>query len=235
MLDSGSLLQRLVALALCSSFAADEARPRAEAFLSDEQVGNELQIASARFLLLTLPQGEAVKLAVGMLDDEREEIREAAVASLAECESSDLGRGTRARSGRSIISYGNSDGKPIVPLPPKALKVDDVLPLLDRESNEKIRAHLGYLLALFGNDRGLDELIEYWRSHEDDDELPNLVYRAVASLNDASKTPILVEIYESLDSYEVGDFYWTIRIMSGTDVLRLRKRIRDEVGMSELQ
>ena len=36
-------------------------------------------------------------------------------------------------------------------------------------------------------------------------------------------------------TYEVSEFYWTIRIMTGPDILKFRKQIRDEVGMNQLQ
>lgn len=36
-------------------------------------------------------------------------------------------------------------------------------------------------------------------------------------------------------SYYIRDFYWTIRVMDGPNVLRLRKQMRDEVGMANLQ
>jgi hypothetical protein len=65
--------------------------------------------------------------------------------------------------------------------------------------------------------------------------LGRLVYRAIAALNDSSRVSVLVTIYGRLDPWEASEFYWTIRIMSGRDVLRLRKKIRDEVGMSNLR
>ncbi len=237
MLDSGSLVQRLVAMALCSTFKTPEARPKATAFLNDPQAGDELKIASARYLLLSLPEREAVATAVRLLGDGRETIRVAAAARLAGVgqELTVLGRGSSARYDQTLISYDSSNGKPIVPLPPKTLKVDDIRPVYDRETNEKVRAYLGHLLALFGDGRGLDELIRYWRAHKDEGFETSLVYQAIASLDDASKAPVLVEIYEGLESYSTTDFYWTIRPMTGAEILRLRKRIRDEVGMSELR
>ena len=33
----------------------------------------------------------------------------------------------------------------------------------------------------------------------------------------------------------MSDFYWTIRIMSGPEILKFRKQIRDEVGMENLR
>jgi len=36
-------------------------------------------------------------------------------------------------------------------------------------------------------------------------------------------------------SYDVRNFYWSIRAMHGPEILKLRKRIRDEVGMEMLK
>jgi hypothetical protein len=51
---------------------------------------------------------------------------------------------------------------------------------------------------------------------------------------------VLEEIYKKLSatrngSYYMKSFYWTIRSMHGAEVLKLRKQIRDEVGMDNLR
>ena len=54
-------------------------------------------------------------------------------------------------------------------------------------------------------------------------------------MDDSSQIPVLRRIYAGLGQYEVSEFYWTIRIMTGPEMLKFRKQIRDEVGMSQLQ
>jgi hypothetical protein len=63
------------------------------------------------------------------------------------------------------------------------------------------------------------------------------MYRAITALNDDSLTPILAEIYHNMagDNYSIKQFYWTIRGIKGEQILKLRKQIRDEVGMPQLQ
>jgi hypothetical protein len=65
------------------------------------------------------------------------------------------------------------------------------------------------------------------------------VFEALAERNRAADVPVLEEIYEFLrkeyDTDAVREFYWTIRTMTGPEVLALRKRIRSEVGMDSLQ
>jgi hypothetical protein len=38
-----------------------------------------------------------------------------------------------------------------------------------------------------------------------------------------------------MESYYRSEFYWTIRIMTGPEILKFRKQIRDEIGMGQLQ
>jgi len=40
---------------------------------------------------------------------------------------------------------------------------------------------------------------------------------------------------DKVPQHEVRDFYWTIRVMTGPEVLRLRKEIRDQAGMEKLR
>jgi hypothetical protein len=64
-----------------------------------------------------------------------------------------------------------------------------------------------------------------------------MVYRAITRLDDDSQTPILEEIYAVMgkNQWQLHRFYWTIRGMHGPNILKLRKKIRDEVGMVKLQ
>jgi hypothetical protein len=62
-----------------------------------------------------------------------------------------------------------------------------------------------------------------------------LAYRAIAALDDSSQVAVLREIVGRLDASEMRDFYWTVRAMSGDEMLKLRKEIRDKVGMEKLQ
>ena len=53
--------------------------------------------------------------------------------------------------------------------------------------------------------------------------------------DDPRHIPVLREIYGKLQEYEMSEFYWTIRIMSGPEIVKFRKQVRDEVGPSRLQ
>ena len=126
------------------------------------------------------------------------------------------------------VSYGRTSGTPIVPKPPAGVTVEDVRPLVG-DADPETAACAGYLLALLGEPEGMEPLLNYWRQHEGRyDEWNKMMYQAIAVLDDPKYVPILREIYGKLQEYEVSEFYWTIRIMSGPEILKLRKQIRDE-------
>ena len=79
---------------------------------------------------------------------------------------------------------------------------------------------------------GLPPLLAYWESQSSTiagTTRPTLVYRAIATLDDDSQTPILEQMYKSFakSQYEAKQFYWIIRVMHGPNILKLRKTIRD--------
>ncbi|MBI1249390.1 hypothetical protein GC197_16315 [bacterium] len=131
----------------------------------------------------------------------------------------------------------SSDRGPIIPEPPAGISAEAVAPLLEHE-DLMVRAYAGYVLTMFGKREGLAPLLKYWQEKQNDypsDDLKKLVYRAIAKLNASEHVDVLRQIYETLDDYEKSEFYWTIRIMSGEEVLRLRKDIRDTYGIENLR
>jgi len=135
-------------------------------------------------------------------------------------------------SDEDAAAFGRRSGEPIVPTPPTGLKAAQVAPLL-ADSDPKVVAHAAYLLTLFGDPAGLPPLLKYWRSSKEDRAaLDKFVYRAIAALNDSSQIPVLREIYGRLDKYEVDEFYWTIRIIDGPEILPFRKQVRADMQKS---
>ncbi len=126
-------------------------------------------------------------------------------------------------------------GSKIEIAPPDGLTEEQVRPLLASKDPD-IAAAAGYLLATFGKSDGMDVLINRWRTDKARGHgWTQPVYRAISVLDDDARTPILREINSQLHPYEKRDFYWTIRTMHGADVVKLRKEIRDEVGMDQLR
>ena len=125
---------------------------------------------------------------------------------------------------------------------PAELTPDHVRPLLDSD-NETVSLLARYVLAVLGEPVDVGPLIARWRK-EGSPRYGSLrwdrpVFEALAERNRAADVPVLEEIYEFLreeyDTDAVREFYWTIRTMTGPEVLALRKRIRSEVGMDSLQ
>ena len=122
---------------------------------------------------------------------------------------------------------------------PKGVAPDDLRPFL-RDPDPELAAYAGYVLALLGQTDGLPPLLAQWRSRRDQAALwDSLVERAVAALDDAGQVSVLETIYESFDreheTYRIKELYWNMRSLGGPEALKLRKRIRDEVGMDNLR
>jgi hypothetical protein len=122
------------------------------------------------------------------------------------------------------ISRNNT---PIIPKPPEGVKAEYVRPLLT-DPDFEVAAGAGYLLSVLGEPDGIEPLLKYWRRQQKSDtESSKLVYQAIAVLDDPKHIPVLREIFAKLDKSELYEFYWTIRIMSGPEILKFRKQVRD--------
>ena len=122
------------------------------------------------------------------------------------------------------------------PQPPAELDSGLLSPFLT-DPDDATAAYAAYLLARNKDPQGLDALIARWQEHKDSEEARELVYEAIAFLNSADHVHILEDIYATFAEhrYRVRPFYWAIRPMTGDKVLRLRKKIRDDVGMDLLR
>ena len=91
-----------------------------------------------------------------------------------------------------------------------------------------------------GKRDGLPPLLKYWHEHgKTDDSWQRLVYRAIAATgndDDIAHIEVIYRILREPDhEYYISELYWTIRGMDGPNALRLRKLIRQEVGMERLR
>jgi hypothetical protein len=230
----------LIALTLLLSASLEEAAPVAQKMMAETTASPELRRDAFQIYLLTCTKVESRREAIKALEHEDAMIREFGLIA--------LGEGARRmqalRGGHLYVDHVNEEllsgleasGQPIVPEAPKGLKVEMVRPFL-KSDDPRVRANAGYLLALLGEADGLETLLLYWRAKErTDTEWQKLVYRAISALKDDSQVRIVEEIYRlDKDRYTVRDLYWTIRSMEGPNALRLRKVIRDEVGMDSLR
>jgi HEAT repeat protein len=235
--EAGNERQRLIALALLAQAAADDAAAVAARLADDPKLGDSLRTDAFQIQLLTQSGPEAKKVSLATMRGSNTARKRLAMVYLI--------HGARQlavmHDGIYLYSVLNStfysstrSGQPIVPKPPDGLKLEDVRPLVG-DANAEVAACAGYLMALLGDTSGMEPLLQYWRQHgETSSEWKKLVYRAIAVSDDPKYIPVLREIYGKLDEYEMSEFYWTIRIMSGSEILAFRKQIRNEVGASQL-
>ena len=140
----------------------------------------------------------------------------------------------------STTYYSSSQDKPKVRItkPPIGLSAKMLKRVLEHGDLE-VKAYAAYLASLLEQDVNLDSLLDFFDANSDQEEIAKLVYRAIASQNAGDLVDVVEGIYDDFDGASdtslAADIYWTIRVMDGKQALRLRKRIRKEVGMSELQ
>ncbi len=234
--ESGSDLQRLVALAQLVAVAPEQGAELARGLADDESLGGDLRREALQVLLVASAKEDRRPIALSAIESDEPARRILALRYFVE----GIDGLTSLRDGSLSIRNpyhewtSHESGKPIIPLPPKGLKKQHVLPLLKHDELH-VRAYAGYLLAVMEDPQGMPGLIEYYREQPDADSRKRLVYRAIAALDDSDRLPILKTIYQGLDTYDMDEFYWTIRIMSGPEVLKFRKEIRDRLGMNILR
>jgi hypothetical protein len=241
MTKNGTEMQRSAALAILVVLDKSAALAPAQEEYSDPKSGDWLRLDSLQVLLLAESPNQAIPLAVSAVADKT--ARKAAVPYLAF--GADSIRELRGSiylnvSQSSEIDFNQPAQPIIVDAPPGLDTAANGASLKDLSADDEAQLGLAadYLRALIGDRGGLPQLIDAARaSNWKDDQLTRLTYRAIAKINDDSQTPVLAEIYHSYtaDSYEIREFYWTIRSMSGPNILALRKKIRDEVGMARLE
>jgi HEAT repeat protein/thiol-disulfide isomerase/thioredoxin len=227
----GSELRRLVALAVLSYADTDRAVEIACGILSDPKAGEDLRRDAFRLLLVTQPKKEGEKQAVAALalkdasrwqpaleylvhgSSEMQQLRDAIYVFAPERNSSN--------------PFGN---EPLVIKPPEGLQADHLRPLLSH-ADPLVAARAGYLMALLGDRDGLEPLLRYVRKEgKQNDNWKQLAVQAIAAADDSTQLPFLKEVYAGLERYEVSRFYWTIRVMTGPEILKFRKQIRDDAG-----
>lgn len=239
MADHGSANQRLVALALLLTASPDDAAAAAKPLVSNGGAGDGLRTAALQVLLLAQTRAEGIKTALANFDAPRS-MRKAAVGYLAAGADP-----IRTIQGEIFLNFQNpqiefrtfGEGTPIVIEPPAGVTPESLRPLLS-DPDPDIVAYASYLLCLGGDMKALPWVVGGWELHRDDATWRKLAYRAIAVSGDDAQTPKLQEIYGSFDQKDtvgIRDFYWTIRVMKGEQVMKLRKRIRDEIGMDSLR
>lgn len=116
--------------------------------------------------------------------------------------------------------------------------LEQVEPFLDH-SDPRTRASAAYLATLLGRPELTEVVVNYWKTNADDSSARRMAYRSIAVANDPRWVPQLKRMYGAMksDSWDssMSDFYWTIRIMTGPEILQFRKMIRGEQDADTLR
>ncbi|MDA1054309.1 MAG: HEAT repeat domain-containing protein [Planctomycetota bacterium] len=236
-LQDGPALKRLVAIDLLLEIAPDDALASAQQLMTDASVDAALRSDAFQITLAAQTNTQRTATAIESLAGSDAHRRAVALKFLA------IGPTSLAQLPATGFTIKFEDdgtyryyasGQPIIPEPPRRLVAEHVSPLIN-DADPQLAAHAGYLLTMFHNAAGIEPLLRYWRAEDASDELDRLVYRAIAVLDDPRHIPVLKQIYARLEESDKPEFYWTIRIMSGPEILAFRKQIREEVGMSNLK
>jgi HEAT repeat protein len=237
--ESGTEVQRLVALALLAHASRTDAAAIAARLAEDAKLSDAIRLDAFQIQLMTQPATESRKSALAAIKGKDNARKKLAMRFLVQGSSAlrmlhtgfwvyfDL---------ESVVYSSSSSGTPIVPKPPEGLTAKDVRPLA-KDPDAETAATANYLLALLGDRDALEPLVRYWRQNGgSSSEFKKFVYRAIAVADDPKYIPVLRELYSKYDrsDYELREFYWTIRIMTGSEILKFRKQIRDEVGAARL-
>jgi len=235
-----SLAEQVVALAILCDLGSPETAEAATAVQDDPKSPADLRLIALKAMLLGGAPADAVPAAIKGLQSPEQAVKRMSLLYLSDGPGalSDFGYGIYIYKSGQIVFSSSEEGA--IPQPPKGLKADAVRPLV-KDDDPDVAAGAGYLLALLGEGDGLDAVVRRWRSaNADDMQWPLRVAAAISALDDPQKVPILEEIYKKLsgsrnETYTIRQFYWTIRSMHGAEVLKLRKKIRDDVGMENLR
>jgi hypothetical protein len=243
--QSGSYWQRIIALVVLLSISREEAGEIAETIVADDSADSKLRSEALHIVLAFQTKTPATKTALEGLSHEDPVLRRISLAYLAVGSDavSSIANEEISLNGSLFPSYFGSSsesGKPILPEAPERLDAKTLIPML-KSNDLQTAAYAGYLLTLLDQTEGLMSLINYWEKNgRQESRWTRLVYRAIAYSDESSYAPLLKSIYEKhIDkegySRDVQELYWTIRIMSGREIVILRKQIRDEVGMERLR
>lgn len=230
----GTAWQKNVALARLVDGSPEDAAQLARNVYENPQTSAPFRHDALQLLLASLEQKEAQRLAVKEIASLDPAIRKLAMLYLARGPTALNALRDRLQVHSSFAYYASLTGEPITVEPPANISEETLAPLL-ADSDEEVAAAAGYLLVLLGNPDGLPKLAEVWRRHKTGNNWTVPLYQAIATLDDDRHAPLLAEISRQLSDFDKRQFYWTIRSMHGPAVLKLRKKIRDEVGMDNLR
>ena len=239
MAESGSIWQKVMALSLLSMADRISMKQIAQELFNDDEQPVNVRANALQCLLGALTSDAAGATAMEVVAEGNTDLAQPALQYLA------LGKSAvRYLSsvipvdGVSVSSSSTSRTTPIVPTAPEGLMLEQVEPFLDH-SDPRTRASAAYLATLLGRPELTEVVVNYWKTNADDSSARRMAYRSIAVANDPRWVPQLKRMYGAMksDSWDssMSDFYWTIRIMTGPEILQFRKMIRGEQDADTLR
>jgi hypothetical protein len=240
--EQGPEMQRLIALVLLRAASRSEAVEVAAKIADDRPAPTALRRDAFQIALMSRPKAERKKSAVAGLASDDAGVRNRAALYLAGIDAYrfryvreeiylDAGQDDEPDDAAAV-----GENRPFVAKKPEGVTAEAAR-LLVADPDPETSAAGAYLLALCGDPAGLEALVRQWREHPQDEFWTRLVCRAVTALDDDGKVPVLDEVYQRLGErgFSAREFYWTIRSLDGPNALRLRRQVRQDVGMDALR
>lgn len=236
-LESGSDDIKIIMLGLLTVISSDEALAAARAAFADPAVAPAYRRDMAQIEILLAPHAEGTKRAVELLSDRDPAVRRLALEKIGS-DFSQFPFGLVRQTYFNVNQQQHYSSYRDVTFPrlPAKLDLAALRRFLTDDQPDSV-ALAAFLLVAAEDPDGWEPLYRVYKAHPDDWNTIKLVYTAIAILGDDSKTPILEEIAGRIakdNTYIYRPFYWTIRVIDGPNVLNLRKRIRQDVGMKNL-
>jgi hypothetical protein len=245
----GTPWQRLAGLLMHCGVNRAETVPLALQLFEDNTLPQEIRSDAFKVALYCAPKSEAESHAVQALAGESRDISRTALAFLALGQEAVLSLSGGISIGRyrdpffssaelSLEPGATEATGPIVPTPPPALLAAQLIPYL--ANGDAAAAQAGYLLTLLDDPQGLPALMHYCERYAGNTAYRKLLVRAIAHADQPEHVAVLRRIYAEIKQQTdpdeaIKEFYWSIRPMTGPEVLELRKQIRDENRGSTLR
>lgn len=232
-LKSGTRWQKVNALHLLVAIDPLVAHERAMDLFKGEASAGSLRSDYFRTLLWSSQPDDGLQLAVKQTIEGDLETAEISIAFLVmgKDEVSTLSDGKRLRTYADFESAFTASEEFETDL-----VSNEQLERLKESSNPFTLAQLAYLLAMNGDSSYLPALVAAWETDRNHRKYRELLYNALAKVDDEKYLNLLEEIYQSMKKQDasvttVSDFYNKIELMKSAGVAKLVSTVREEYGL----
>lgn len=230
-------IARLVGLILLGEMDAVRAGEMVHEDYADSEKSETLRRDYFRLALSFKPASQGTQMAIDFLGDPA--LMPVSLAYLAEGQNGVSGTETGSLPVSTSVGMNFNQGKLVVANVSPLIPIESIYPLLE-STEPMIAARATYLLAGRGEPVDLAPLKDAVRREGFGvylSETNKLLIQAIAFRNDDKEVEFIREIYDAMNQsneYTVKELYWMFRIMTGPRALKLRKQIREDIGIEQL-